>query len=314
MAQFITAAGIDVSKAWLDVALWPDDAALLHIERSEAGCFDRLAAWLREHGVSRVGLEASGGYETEVMDALQARGFEVIRYNAYRIRMFAKANGRLAKNDRADAGILAHAAGVLPVKHARARQPQLDPLVELLNYRRRLQDWIGDCTNQLEHLRDKVLRRQTTARRARLHREVTAIDKQLAATLAASGASRELVQRLRNVPGVGPVLSAALVALLPELGTLSRRKVASLVGVAPFDNDSGNRRGERHIQGGRARLRRILYMATLSATQHNPVIAAFAKRLAGKEPKVIITACMRKLLVILNAMVRDARDWSPTAA
>ncbi len=206
MAQFITAAGIDVSKAWLDVALWPDDAALLHIERSEAGCFDRLAAWLREHGVSRVGLEASGGYETEVMDALQARGFEVIRYNAYRIRMFAKANGRLAKNDRADAGILAHAAGVLPVKHARARQPQLDPLVELPNYRRRLQDWIGDCTNQLEHLRDKVLRRQTTARRAKLHREVTAIDKQLAATLAASGASRELVQRLRNVPGVGPVL------------------------------------------------------------------------------------------------------------
>jgi transposase len=161
---------------------------------------------------------------------------------------------------------------------------------------------------------DKVLRRQTTARRARLHREVTAIDKKLAAALASSEASGELVQRLRNVPGVGPVLSAALVALLPELGTLSRRKVASLVGVAPFDNDSGNRRGERHIQGGRARLRRILYMATLSATQHNPVIAAFARRLAGKEPKVIITACMRKLLVILNAMVRDAKDWSPKAA
>jgi transposase len=276
MAQFITAAGIDVSKGWLDVALWPADAAVPHIERSEAGCFDRLAAWLREQGVSRVGLEASGGYETEVMDALQARGFEVIRYNAYRIRMFAKANGRLAKNDRADAVVLAHAAAV--------------------------------------HLRDKVLRRHTTARRARLHREVTAIDKKLAAALASSGASGELVRRLRNVPGVGPVLSAALVALLPELGTLSRRKVASLVGVAPFDNDSGNRRGERHIQGGRARLRRVLYMATLSATQHNPVIAAFAKRLAGKEPKVIITACMRKLLVILNAMVRDAKDWSPKAA
>ena len=164
MAQFITAAGIDVSKSWLDVALWPDDAAVLHIERSEAGCFDRLAAWLREQGVSRVGLEASGGYETEVMDALQARGFEVVRYNAYRIRMFAKANGRLAKNDRADAVVLAHAAAVLPVRHATARQAELDPLVELLNYRRRLHDWIGDCTNQLEHLRDKVLRRQTTAR------------------------------------------------------------------------------------------------------------------------------------------------------
>ena len=150
----------------------------------------RFAAWLREQGVSRVGLEASGGYETEVMDALQARGFEVIRYNAYRIRMFAKANGRLAKNDRADAVVLAHAAAVLPVRHATARQPQLDPLVELLNYRRRLHDWIGDCTNQLEHLRDKVLRRHTTARRARLHREVTAIDKKLAAALASSGASR----------------------------------------------------------------------------------------------------------------------------
>ena len=314
MAQFIPAAGIDVSKAWLDVALWPDDAAALHIERGETGGFDRLANWLREHGISRVGLEASGGYETDLMDALAARGFEVIRYNAYRVRMFAKANGRLAKNDRADAGVLAHAAAVLPVKHAKARLPQLDPLVELLNYRRRLHDWIGDCTHQLEHLRDKVLRRQATTRRARLHHEVTAIDKRLAAALAASEASGELVQRLRNVPGVGPVLAAALVALLPELGTLSRRKLASLVGVAPFDNDSGNRRGERHIQGGRAKPRRILYMATLSAIRHNPVIAAFARRLAGKQPKVIITACMRKLLVILNAMVRDAKDWSPTKA
>jgi transposase len=314
MAQFITVSGIDVSKAWLDVALWPDDTASLHLERKDADWRDQLAAWLRQHGVSRVGLEASGGYEIEVMDALQAGGFEVIRYNAHRIRMFAKANGRLAKNDRADAVILAHAAAVLPVKHARPREPKFDPLVELLNYRRRLQDWIGDCTNQLEHLKDKLLRRKTETRRANLHREVTAIDNKLAAALAASGASTELVQRLRDVPGVGPVLLAALVALLPELGTLSRRKIASLVGVAPFDNDSGNRRGERHIQGGRAKLRRVLYMAGLSASQHNPLIAAFAKRLAGKEAKVIITACMRKLLVILNAMVRDGTDWSPKAA
>lgn len=314
MAQFITAAGIDVSKAGLDIALWPDETVTLHLDRGQASCFDTLAAWLTEHAVRRIGLEASGGYEIEVMDALQARGFDVVRFNAQRVRMFAKAAGRLAKNDRADATIIAQASAVLPVKQPKARPRALDPLVELLNYRRRLSDWIVDCTNQLEHLVDKALRRSTERRRASLDREMAELDKKLAATLAASGPTNHLAQCLRSVPGVGPVLSATLVALLPELGTLSRRKIASLVGVAPFDDDSGKRRGERCIEGGRAKVRQVLFMATQIAMRHNPAIAAFAKRLAGKKPKVIITACMRKLLVILNAIARDRTEWKDQVA
>lgn len=314
MAQFISTAGIDVSKAWLDIALWPDDTVTLRVERGEADCFDKLAAWLAEHEVRRVGLEASGGYEVEVMDALQAHGFEVIRFNARRVRLFAKASGRFAKNDRADALVIAQATAVLPVRQSRSRPRALDPLVEMLNYRRRLGDWSMDCTNQLEHLKDKVLRRATERRRAALDHELARIDKKLAAMLAASESTNELTQRLRGVPGVGPVLSATLVALLPELGKLSRREIASLVGVAPFDDDSGRRRGERCIQGGRAKVRRVLFMAAQSAMRHNPVIAVFANRLAGKKAKVIITACMRKLLVILNAIVRDGTDWRIKAA
>jgi transposase len=228
--------------------------------------------------------------------------------------MFAKAAGRLAKNDRADATIIAEASAVLPVKQPKARPRALDPLVELLNYRRRLSDWIIDCTNQLEHLADKALPRSTERRRASLDREMAELDKKLAATLAASGPTNDLAQRLRSVPGVGPVLSATLVALLPELGTLSRHKIASLVGVAPFDDDSGKRRGERCIEGGRAKVRQVLFMATQIAMRHNPAIAAFAKRVTGKKPKVIITACMRKLLVILNAIARDRTEWKDQVA
>lgn len=309
MAQYIMCAGVDVSKASLDIALWPDDTASLHLDRSENGWRDKLAAWLTEHEVKRVGLEASGGYEVEVMDALEARGFAVVRFNARRIRLFAKANGRLAKNDRTDAMVIAQATAVLPVRSSNARPRALDPLVELLNYRRRLSDWSMDCTNQLEHLKETALRRATERRRASLDRELAQLDKKLAATLAASKSTNDLVQRLRSVPGVGPVLAATLVALLPELGKLARREIASLVGVAPFDDDSGQRRGERCIQGGRAKVRRVLFMAAQIAMRHNPAIAAFAKRLTGKKPKVIITACMRKLLVILNAIVRDGIDW-----
>jgi transposase len=203
MAQFITNAGIDVSKEWLDIGLWPDETVTLHLERGEAHCFDKLAAWLTEHQVRRVGLEASGGYEIEVMDALQARGFDVVRFNARRIRLFAKAIGRLAKNDRADATVIAQATAVLSVKQPKIRPRTLDPLVELLNYRRRLSGWIVDCSNQLEHLTDKALRRSTERRRASLDREMAEFDKKLAATLTASGPTNDLAQRSRRWSGPG---------------------------------------------------------------------------------------------------------------
>jgi transposase len=312
MAQMVVTAGIDVSKAWLDVALWPLKGEL-RVERNAAG-YHRLVAWLSEHGVMRVGLEASGGYEIEVIDALQARGFEVARFNAQRVRLFAKAKGRLAKNDRADARTIAQATAVLLDEAPPQRRRDLEPLVEHLTYRRRLRDWIVDCTNQLEHLKDKALRRKLTARRSAWQNELAAHDRKLASLVGEHDEWHGLEQRLRTVPGVGPVLAQTLLALLPELGRLSRRAIASLGGVAPFDDDSGRRVGERHIKGGRAVVREALYMAALVARRYNPAIAAFAKRLAGKKPKVIIVACMRKLLVILNAMLRDGTDWQAKAA
>ena len=312
MAQRVVTAGVDVSKEWLDCALWPDKAAL-RVERSVAG-YRQLAAWLAEHGVARCALEASGGYEVEVMDALQAAGLEVARLNARRVRLFAQAKGRLAKNDRADARILAQAALVLTQDIPPARRRDLDPLVEHLLYRRRLREWLTDCANQLEHLKNAVLRRKLQARQRSLQTELSALDRALADLVAARDDWRALAHRLQAVPGVGPVLAETLIALLPELGQVSRRRIASLVGVAPFDDDSGKRAGERHITGGREAVREVLYMAALSAKRHNPQIAAFAERLVGKKPKVILVACMRKLLTILNAMVRDGKDWAPKPA
>jgi transposase len=309
----VVTAGIDVSKHALDIALWPLNTATLKVASTAAG-YAELAAWLAEHGVERVGLEASGGYEIAVIDALEARGFTVIRFNAQRVRLFAKATGRLAKNDCADARTIARATAVLVDAAPAPRRRNLDPLIELLNYRRRLCDWIVDCANQREHLNDTALRASTARRQASLRRELARIDARLAALIAADDDWRVVAARLQSVPGVGPVLAHTLIALMPELGTLTRRAVACLAGLAPFDHDSAERRGERHIAGGRAAVREVLYMAALAARRCNPVIAAFAHRLAGKKPKVIITACMRKLLVILNALLRDGKDWRHAAA
>lgn len=312
MAQMVVTAGIDVSKGWLNVALWPKKAEL-RVEQNAAG-YAQLADWLTEHAVMRVGLEASGGYEIAVIDALETHGFEVMRFNARRVRLFAQAKGRLAKNDRADARTIAQATAVLLDEAPAQRQRALDPLVEHLSYRRQLNGWITDCVHQLEHLRDAALRKKIERRRVAFRQELIALDRKLAQLVASHDAWCGLDQRLRQVPGVGPVLARTLIAWLPELGSLSRRAIAALAGVAPFDDDSGKRAGERCIKGGRAVVREVLYMAALTARRCNPVIARFADRLVGKKPKVILVACMRKLLVILNAMVRDGSEWQPHRA
>jgi transposase len=313
MARMIVCAGIDVSKRWLDLVLWPT-VERHRVSRDAAGLAD-LAAWFTAHEVTRVGLEASGGYEREVIDALEASKFEVCCLNARQVRRFAQAaKGRLAKNDSVDARIVAQFTAVMVDSPPAGRRRDLDPLVEHLTVRRQLHGWITDCANQLERLRDPRLRRTIAARRAGFERDLAALDAKLAKLVAANDDWQALVDRLRSVPGVGPVLAQTLIALLPELGRLSRRAVASLVGVAPFDDDSGDHHGERHIDGGRAAVREVLYMAALAAKWHNLVIAGFARRLAGKKPKVIVVACTRKLLVILNAMLRDATDWALKAA
>jgi len=312
MAQMVKTAGIDVSKPWLDVAIWPTREAT-RVSRDTAG-ITALIAWLTAHGVMRVGLEASGGYDREVSDALQAAGFETATLNPLRVRRFAEAKGRLAKNDTADARTIAQFTAIMVEEVPPPRRRDLDALAELLAYRRRLKGWSTDCTNQLEHPRDGALRKKIERHQTGFERELKQVDQKLAELVAEHDDWRALARRLRSVPGVGPVVSATLIALLPELGVLSRRTIASLVGLAPFDRDSGGHHGERHIKGGRKLVREVLYMAAVSAKTHNPVIAAFAKRLAGKPPKVILTACMRKLLVILNALVRDSTDWSAEPA
>jgi transposase len=311
MAQQVIHAGIDVSKQWLDVALWPKGETL-RVARDDAGLAE-LVRWLAARQVMRVGLEASGGYERLVVDQLQAASFEPVLLNPLRVRRFAEAKGRLAKNDRVDAQTVAQFTAVMADTAPSGRRGDLDGLVEHLSVRRQLRDWLTDCDNQLEHVRNPALRRQIVARQAGFRRSLTELDRKLAALVAAEDDWTAIERRVRSVPGAGPVLAHTLLALLPEVGQLSRRAIASLVGVAPFDDDSGGRSGARHIKGGRQAVRDALYMAALVAKRHNPVIAVFAKRLAGKKPKVIVVACMRKLLVMLNAMLRDGRDWAPNA-
>jgi len=307
MAQTVMYAGIDVSKAYLDVSLFPR-LDTLRVSNDAPG-FGELIAWLRRHNVVRIGLEPSGGYEEEVMDALNDASFEVIRLNARSVKLFGKSVGQLAKNDKADARTIARFTALQADKAATKRRRDLAPLVECLKHRAHYRDWIMDCENRLEHMKSPEFRAELKAERKRLQQRVAELDRQIAKFVAAHEDWRALAERLRSLPGVGPVLSSTLIGLLPELGSLPRRSVAALVGVAPFDRDSGKQRGERHIYGGRAAIRSVLYMAALRAIRCNPQIAAFAVRLKGKKPKVIITACMRKLLVTLNAMVRDGTDW-----
>lgn len=312
MAHRVVDAGVDVSKPWLDVALWPTRETT-RVSRDAAG-LDELASWLTLHEVGRIGVEASGGYEREVIDTLQALGFEVLLLNPLRVRRFAQAKGRLAKNDRADARTIAQFVSVMIDAPQPARRRELDLLVEHLTLRRQLLGWLTDCTNQREHLKNVELRAIIERQQAKFEDAMTTIEARLAKLVAEHDDWSALSRRLRTVPGVGPVLAQTLIALLPELGALSGRAIASLVGLAPFDHDSGKYAGERHIKGGRQAVRNVLYMATLSARYHNPRIAAFAQRLAGKKFKVIMVACMHKLLVMLNAMVRDRADWRTNAA
>lgn len=308
MAQYNIVAGIDVGKAWLDIAV-STGTERLRVANNEPG-YAELARWLTARDIVRVGLEASGGYERGAIDALEAQGFEVKCFNAHRIRHFAKAYGKLAKNDRADARSIAKATLVLVGEPPARRRRELDPLVEHLTYRSYLKDAVARIVGLLEGLRNKLLRAEALRRKATLEAQMAKVDKQLAELVARNEDWTVLERRLRAVPGVGPVLARTLIGLLPELGALSDRALASLVGVAPFDNDSGKHRGARHIKGGRSAVRAVLYMATIAAKRCNPRIAAFAERLKGKPPKVATVACMRKLLCILNAIVRTGTDWN----
>lgn len=300
--------GIDVAKAHLDVHLQPADIRF-RVDNNEAG-FAVLQQRLSDHAIARILLEATGPYSQAVAAALASHGHAVLVINPRQARDFAKAMGKLAKTDAIDARMLAQFAAVCeqPVRPL-ATDAQTD-LAALVMRRRQLIDMRTAEQNRWQEARVK-LRKTINQHIQWLNKRIDDIDSELGQTLKANEVWNERVKLLSSACGVGDVTAHSMVALLPELGSLSRRQVSALVGVAPLNCDSGKQRGQRHIRGGRAPVRTALYMATLSAIKHNPTLRECYQRLvaAGKRKKVAIVACMRKLLTILNAMLRDGKPW-----
>lgn len=304
--------GIDVAKAELVVAIHPTQErwTVANDERGVRTLVERL----RSVPPTLIVLEATGGYELLAVAALVAAALPVVVANPRQVRDFARSTGQLAKTDRLDADILATFAdrvrpAVRPLPDAEAQD-----LDALLTRRRQLLEMLGAERNRLGQVFGKgkrPVKKSLTAHIAYLERELKSTDHDLGDLVRASPAWREQDDLLRSVPGVGPVLSRTLLADLPELGRLSRREVAKLVGVAPLSRDSGTLRGRRFIQGGRASVRAVLYMGALVATRRNPIIRTFYRRLvaAGKPKKLALVACMRKLLTILNTMARTRERW-----
>lgn len=301
--------GVDVSKERLDVAF---RAASRHcFFPNDPSGIDDLVHCLLQERPALVVLEASGGYERPAAAALAAGGLPVAVVNPRQARDFAKATGRLAKTDALDADSLARfAEAVRPEPRVLPDEKAL-LLREILGRRRQLIGMLVAENNRLCATTSKPVRKRIQAHIRWLEEEISYTDSELEEAIEQSPTWRENEALLRSVPGVGPVLARTLLAELPELGTLSHKRLSALVGVAPLNFDSGTLRGRRKVWGGRARVRCTLYMASLSATRHNPTIKAFYERLvaAGKPKKVALIACARKLLSILNAVMRDQVRW-----
>ena len=304
-----TCVGIDVSKDRLDVHMLPSGEAFA-VARDGKG-LESLVERLTALDVSLIVLEATGGFETTVAAALAGAGLPLAVVNPRQIRSFAKALGRLAKTDAIDAEVIAlfadkvrPQARPLPTSDARA-------LGALVGRRRQVVEMIGMEANRRRHAADKRLAKTIDRHLAFLEKELAAVDADIDTDVRGSPAWREMEDLLASVPGVGPVTARTLIAELPELGDLDRRKLAALVGVAPFNRDSGACRGHRMIGGGRTSVRNVLYMAALAAIRHNPLVRATYQRLVnrGRPKKVAIIACLRQLLTILNAIVRTKSPW-----
>lgn len=302
--------GIDVSKATLDIAIRP---ANLQFSIANDPCeFAALVSQFKSLAVSRIIVEATGGYELLVVTHLAAAGLPVVRVNPRQARHFAQATNQLAKTDRVDARLLAQMGEQLQPLVRPLPSLQQQEFEALLTRRRQLVEMLVAEKNrrqQVHHL--KRLAKDLDAHIQWLEKRLLHSDKELRATVESSAVWKVNDQLLQEVPGIGEVTSLTLLAALPELGKLSNKQISALVGLAPYANDSGPRRGQRRIKGGRAAVRAVLYMATLSATRYNPVIKEFYQRLvqAGKQKKVALVACMRKLLTILNTIIKEQEPW-----
>ena len=303
--------GLDVAKDRLDVHVRPSDAsfAVAYDERGVA----ELVARLQALQPALVVLEATGGYEVAVAVALAHAAMPVAVVNPRQIRDFARATGQLAKTDTLDAQVMARFAETVQPAVRALPTEQAQALGELVARRRQMVDMLAAEMNRRRQARDRRLEQRIAAHVTWLTRALAELDDEIKRLIRASPIWREAENLLTSVPGIGDVTAHALIADLPELGRLDRRKIAALVGIAPLNRDSGVWRGRRMIGGGRAVVRRALYMATVVAICYNPVISAFYRRLtaAGRPKKVALIAAMRKLVTVLNAILRDQRPWQP---
>ena len=306
--------GIDVAKDKLDVAVRPSDERFV-VSRTEAG-LEELKDRLRQLGAAIVGLEATGGYETVVAASLSAAGLPVVVVNPAQVRAFANALGKRAKTDPIDAAVIAH--------FIEATKPQVRPLPDeatrqlndLVSRRSQIQAMIVAEQQRKKHRPNERMLASIERLLAALQRELSDLDGQIREAIKASPVWREKDELLESVTGVGPAISSRVLAGLPELGSLDRRQIAALVGLAPWTRQSGRWKGKSFIGGGRAGVRSALFMGALVAVRHNPTLKAFYERLiaAGKEKMVALIAVARKLLTILNAIVRDGKPWRETEA
>ena len=305
-------AGLDVSKDHLDLATYPAGEAV-RSPNTPAGCAALVA---RLAGVRLVVVEATGGYETAVVAALHAAGVPVAVVNPRQARDFARVLGRHAKTDRVDAAVLAEFAARIDPPPAAAPDPDRDALAAVLTRRNQLIDMRVMEHNRLRPDTPAAVRADLDAHLAWLDERIAAADRDLTDRIRRTPAWRAQDDLLRTLPGVGPVVSRTLVAELPELGTRPADELVALVGLAPFADDSGRRSGTRRIRGGRSAVRRVLFLAALSAARVAGPLKDFARRLKarGKAAKVVLVAVARRLLVIANAVVRDRRPWQPELA
>jgi transposase len=306
--------GIDVSKAWLDIGIWPAGESF-RVGNEEAGVAE-LAQRLRALDPRAVVLESSGNLEALAASELHLAGFTVAVVNPRQVREFARSLGRMGKTDRLDAVVLAqfaqssHTNGrLVAMRLVEEAEAELKALVVR---RRQLIGMLVAESNRRARA-PKVVRKSIVQSIKGLKRALAEVEQRLKAVLASAPAQNAKAGLLEAVPGVGPQLTVTRIAELPELGQLGRRQIASLVGVAPHPHESGQYKGRRMIWGGRARIRTMLYMATVSAVRHNPLLRQHYQALLarGKAKKLALVACMRKLLVILNAMLRDQVSWNP---
>jgi transposase len=306
----VVVVGIDVAKDKVDACIRSSSQWQMFQSTTEGR--RALTTWLRRHKVGKAAMEASGGYERDWAKALRQAGFEVRIVDPKRVRNFARSAGRLAKTDPIDAEMIAWFAETFVEAKGQAYDAAREKLVQIVNARQGLLDMQTELQNRSEHSAPDVVQQMQARLLKHIALEVAKLEVAIAAVIKATAHFAELAEIIESVPGLGKATSAGLIAAMPELGQVSNNVAAALLGVAPYDDDSGKRRGDRHIQGGRRKVRNTFYMACVgAATLHNPVLKAFYDRLIakGKLKKVALVACMRKLIVILNVMIARGEKW-----